>query len=282
MVQPARDDEANRGRARRYAGAVDASTSHVCRAAVARTVCAGPAITRRQPAPGRSPSDPFGRFRGPADTRHGQPYVCDGEREGVGWACHMTAPVSTQTNVSAVTVVSGALREPVRERLDKQLERHHSDYFAWAVACCHGDRTEAEDVLQTSYLKVLDGQARFAGRSSFKTWLCGVIRRTAAEQRRRRVLRRLWGAHPLNTMALVDPSPHPDAVVSRSESAARLAAALETLPQRQREVLHLVFYQDLTIREAAEVLGVSIGTARAHYERGKNRLREHLSRENDG
>jgi RNA polymerase sigma-70 factor, ECF subfamily len=194
----------------------------------------------------------------------------------------MTASVSTQINVSAVTVASGALREPVRERLDEQLERHHVDCFAWATTCCQGDRAEAEDVLQSSYLKVLDGKAVFAGRSSFKTWLCGVIRRTAAEHRRRRVLRRLWGAQPLSTVALVDPAPHPDAVVSRSESAARLAAALDTLPRRQRDVLHLVFYQDLSIREAAEVLGVSIGTARAHYERGKSRLREDLNRENDG
>jgi RNA polymerase sigma-70 factor, ECF subfamily len=197
-------------------------------------------------------------------------------------ACHMTASVSTQINVSPVTVASGALREPVRERLDEQLERHHVDCFAWAMTCCQGDRAESEDVLQSSYLKVLDGQAAFAGRSSFRTWLFGVIRRTAAEHRRRRVLRRLWGAQPLNAVALVDPSPNADAVLSRSESAARLSAALSALPRRQQDVLHLVFYQDLTIREAAEVLGVSIGTARAHYERGKSRLRKHLNRENDG
>jgi RNA polymerase sigma-70 factor, ECF subfamily len=194
----------------------------------------------------------------------------------------MTASVSTQINVSPVTVASGALREPVRERLDEQLERHHVDCFAWAMTCCQGDRAESEDVLQSSYLKVLDGQAAFAGRSSFRTWLFGVIRRTAAEHRRRRVLRRLWGAQPLNAVALVDPSPNADAVLSRSESAARLSAALSALPRRQQDVLHLVFYQDLTIREAAEVLGVSIGTARAHYERGKSRLRKHLNRENDG
>ena len=194
----------------------------------------------------------------------------------------MTVSVSTPINVSAVTVATGALREPVRERLDEQLERHHADCFAWAMTCCRGDRAESEDVLQSSYLKVLDGRAAFAGRSSFKTWLFGVIRRTAAEHRRRRALRRLWGAQSLNALVLADPSPHPDAVVGRSESTARLAAALDTLPRRQRDVLHLVFYQDLTIREAADVLGVSIGTARVHYERGKRRLREHLNRENDG
>jgi RNA polymerase sigma-70 factor (ECF subfamily) len=56
-------------------------------------------------------------------------------------------------------------------------------------------------------------------------------------------------------------------------------AALRRLPARQRDLLHLVFYQDLSIGEAADVLGVSIGTARTHYERGKARLRRLLGEE---
>jgi RNA polymerase sigma-70 factor, ECF subfamily len=46
-------------------------------------------------------------------------------------------------------------------------------------------------VLQTVYLKVLMGKARYNGKSSFKTWLFAVIRRTAADERRRQLLRRL-------------------------------------------------------------------------------------------
>ena len=73
--------------------------------------------------------------------------------------------------------------------IEGELERLHTAGFAWAMACCGRRKEEAEDVLQTSYLKILDGHARFAGRSSFQTFLFGVIRRTAAEERRRSAVR---------------------------------------------------------------------------------------------
>jgi RNA polymerase sigma-70 factor (ECF subfamily) len=169
--------------------------------------------------------------------------------------------------------------EIARAEIETELERHHADSFAWAMTCCGRDRAEAEDVLQTSYLKVLEGRAVFASRSSFKTWLFGVIRRTAAEHRRWRALRRFRLASPTEH---ADPSPDAATAIGHSESVVRLIDALATLTARQRQVLHLVFYQDLTIGEAAGVLGMSIGTARTHYERAKARLREHITPEDDG
>lgn len=154
--------------------------------------------------------------------------------------------------------------------LRAELARSHLDAHAWAVRCCAGDRMEAEDVLHRAYVKVLEGDAQFAGRSSFKTWLFGVIRRTAREHARQswlRVLRleRWWQTR------------EPNAEAEEDERVTKLRKTLGRLSRRQQKVLHLVFYQELTIEEAAQVLAMPVGTARTHYERGKARLRQLLT-----
>jgi RNA polymerase sigma-70 factor (ECF subfamily) len=163
--------------------------------------------------------------------------------------------------------------------LQGELEQLHAASFGWALWCCGHRRDEAEDVLQTTYLKVLDRKLTFEGRSSLRTWLFGVIRRTAAEQYRRQWLRRQlfdrWLVNERSTPSAADP----EALASDSESNRNLLRAVSELSTRQRQVLHLVFYQDLTVEEASLVMNVSLGTARTHFDRGKRRLRQILSQQ---
>ena len=157
--------------------------------------------------------------------------------------------------------------------LQGDLERLHPDSYGWALACCGRRPVEASEALHAAYLKVLEGRARFSGRSAFRTWLFGVIRRTAAEHRRREALLRLRLITLGDASEPRDSAPSPADCAERADQAARLASALARLPRRQREVLDLVFYHDLPISEAAAVMGVGVGSARRHYERGKARLR---------
>jgi len=151
------------------------------------------------------------------------------------------------------------------EEIEAELERLHGAGFAWALACCGRRREEAEDVLQTSYLKILDGRAAFAGRSSFKTFFFGVIRRTSSESRRRNAWRGLLPGE----WARRRESPAPERA---PEDRLTVQAALARLPRRQRQVLQLVFSMGLTVAEAAATLSISAGSARVHYDRGKRRL----------
>ena len=167
---------------------------------------------------------------------------------------------------------------PAAPALEEEIERCLPRLFGWARALVGGDVAEAEDVLQTAILRILRGEARFAGRSAFPSWAFGVVRNVASERRRRgwlrdRLLRR-W-LRP----AAEDPAPEPGERLDQTRRAKRFRAALGELSTRQREILHLVFYEEMTIAEAAAVIGVGAGSARTHYERGKARLRALLAKE---
>lgn len=166
----------------------------------------------------------------------------------------------------AATKIRGPSMDPT---LRRDIEQLHPKSFAWALVCCSFRRDEAEDVLQTVYLKLFDGRAKHDGRASLRTWLFAVIRNTAADRRRQSWmwslgLERLWQKR-------VPPTPGPD-----GERRTQVRAALGALPARQREVIELVFYHDLTVEEAAQVMGVTVGSARVHYDRAKRRLAERL------
>ena len=167
--------------------------------------------------------------------------------------------------------------------LQTELEKLHHASFGWALSCCRHNHAEAEEVLQTVYLKILQGKACYRGECKLQTWLFAVIRKTAISERRKHIVRTL--------KAIAAPSSSSDARreggesseihqrLERSEMQQQFNDALAQLPARQRETLHLVFYQDLSLSEAAEVMNISVGSARRHYERGKKRLREALDRE---
>jgi RNA polymerase sigma factor (sigma-70 family) len=165
-----------------------------------------------------------------------------------------------------------------RRELDLELEHMHPASWGWALACCGRDREIAQDVLQSAYLRIVSGAARFDGRSGFRSWVFGVIRLTAMEEWRRG--RRSGAREAAVEMAerVVDPAPGADAAAEGAERGRELVEALGALSARQREVLELVFYHGMTIEEAAGVMRVSIGSARTHYDRGKKALAARLQR----
>ena len=161
---------------------------------------------------------------------------------------------------------------PSQPNLEERLRALHDESYGWALSCTDWDEAEAQDVLQVAYIRVVTGKARFEGRSGFRTWLFGVIRLVALEHRRKAVRHQrltLEAGSQMVTTVVDDPTER----IERSQSSAVLMDALRQLPDRQREVLHLVFYEGMSIADASVAMGVSVGSARTHYARGKDRMR---------
>lgn len=154
------------------------------------------------------------------------------------------------------------------------LEAIHGQVFGWALSRCDYDRAAAEDLVQQAYVELLSGGARFEGRSSLATFVFSVVQNLARSRYRRLATRlRLLREHA--------PADEPAAEPADCGDEDDVWAAVRMLPGRQRDIVELVFVRDLTIAEAAAVMGVSVGTGRRHYERAKQALRALLGETRD-
>jgi RNA polymerase sigma factor (sigma-70 family) len=135
------------------------------------------------------------------------------------------------------------------------------------------DRQLAEEVLQDTLVAVWRSAKTFRGRSSVKTWLFGVARRRTHDALRRR---KLPLAPEGEFEALRDAEPAPEESLLAAASREELADHLGELSPAHREILDLIFFHGLSYAEAAEVLGVPLGTVKSRLSGAKRALRASL------
>jgi RNA polymerase sigma-70 factor (ECF subfamily) len=136
------------------------------------------------------------------------------------------------------------------------------------------DRTLAEEILQDTLLAVWKQARTYEGRSSVRTWVFGIARRQAHNHLRQRAVV-TDSVDVLEQMPSPDPDPQ-DALlttIAREE----LAEALGGLVPTHREVLLLVLIDELSYEEAAEVLGVPVGTVKSRLHHARLAMRERLA-----
>lgn len=162
-----------------------------------------------------------------------------------------------------------------RSEFEKKLRDIHPNSFQWALNQCHFQTELAEEILQDSYLKALNNLDSFSEKSSFKTWLFTIIKNTAIDHFRKQNRR-----NELDHVAFQDIKSYKSATQEkRLRSKGNKEAAthlLSQLSKREKEVVELVMYQELSVTEAAEIMGVSRGSVNTYLKRAKENLKDKI------
>ena len=143
---------------------------------------------------------------------------------------------------------------------------------AWRIL---RDDESAEDAAQEAFIKVYRHIARFEGRSSLYTWMYRITVNIALNKLKRDKFRQMV---PLGDMIRKDRNPRSDPARAAmgAEIVDRVREAVETLPDKQRAVFTLKFYEGMSHKEIAEVVGCSEGTSKANYFHAVRKLRKLL------
>ena len=147
--------------------------------------------------------------------------------------------------------------------------------IAWRML---GDASEAEDVAQEACLRLWKDAARWQAQGAgVGAWLARVATNLCLDRLRRR-LRLSDEEVPERT----DPAPIADELIGVEQERARVRAALDTLPERQRAAVVLTYYEDLTNAEAAALLDMNIKAFESLLLRARHALKARLVEVADG
>jgi RNA polymerase sigma factor (sigma-70 family) len=125
--------------------------------------------------------------------------------------------------------------------------------FLFTLTALLGDADLAFDALQEGFLRAVRERRHFRGDSPVEAWIWRIVLNTARDDRRRRERARRLPVEPAMSGDASDGDP----------DAGDLIALLRSLPERQRLVIFLRYYADLSYVEIADVLGVAPGTVSA-------------------
>jgi RNA polymerase sigma-70 factor (ECF subfamily) len=140
-------------------------------------------------------------------------------------------------------------------------------------------RAEAEDVMHDAFVVVSERASQYSSeRGSVSAWLVTLVRNLCIDRARRRdrrgaLLQREAQAPP-------DSVRSPESAMDAASDRARVRAALESLPEAQRETLMVAFFEGLSYPEIAERDGVPLGTVKSRAARAMAALRDVLEKQN--
>ena len=167
-----------------------------------------------------------------------------------------------------------AFKAPESLDLQELIDSYGDQLLRSAYLLC-GDETEAQDLVQETFVQALKSAQRFRGESAVYTWLHGILlnvcRRHLRKQKRLVFDEERVRQQPFESSQADD--------LDQDFCASRLAQALQKLSPEHREVIVLRYYENLKIEEIARQIGVSKGTVKSRLHYAVRHLQQLIPRE---
>lgn len=157
--------------------------------------------------------------------------------------------------------------------LERLFTRNQTRVFRYLVRVVRNEAM-AEELLNEVFLGAWQSAARYEGRSEPSTWLLSIAHFKAVSALRKK--REVSGYDEDAAGQIEDEDDTPDVVLQKSDKGAQIRAAMKGLSTEHREILDLVYYQEQSVSEAAEILGIPEATVKTRMFYARKKLGEIL------
>lgn len=160
------------------------------------------------------------------------------------------------------------------EQIFNQLVRDHSEQLWWHVRRMVGSHQDADDLMQDIFLKVWQSLPGFRGDSQLSTWVWRIATNETLNHLRRERVRatlRLQAADELlESRIMADP------FFNGTEAQRELAKAVARLPEKQRQVFVMRWWDELPYEQISAITGTSVGALKASYHLARQKVQERI------
>ncbi|MCQ2337025.1 MAG: RNA polymerase sigma factor [Paludibacteraceae bacterium] len=177
-----------------------------------------------------------------------------------------------QKEIDDQELIAKLQNEATRRSAFNVLVTQYQKRLYWQVRKMGISHDDTDDILQNAFIKAWTNIDKFRGESSLMTWLYRIATNETLDF--------LSSAHAKHTAANTDLNDvlateiHNDVYFDGDEAQRKLKAAIEQLPEKQRIVFNLRYYDEMPYNQMSEVLGTSEGALKASYHHAVKKIEE--------
>jgi RNA polymerase sigma-70 factor, ECF subfamily len=145
----------------------------------------------------------------------------------------------------------------------------------WHIRKMVVSHDDSDDVLQNTFIKIWKGLENFKGESALYTWLYRIATNEALSFLRKKQTENTQSIHPIEYQ--LSKSLESDVYFKGDEIQLKLQQAILTLPEKQRIVFNMRYFDEMPYEEMSEILETSVGALKASYHHAAKKIEEFLT-----